>query len=306
MVMNTGGAGRVMAATGPLWALASLLLAFAVVPWTGSFALGESGFEMLPARLDWGVLFALAMLSFSSLVRAWAEIANPDVAVALTGLRRMARSLASGVVLWLSILPMVLIFRTLRLSEMARLQDAVWTFSAVGLEWSLPAWGILLGPLAAVIFLVSAVMHAGLPPFDVRSEEEKSVGGRMTDIPVPGSITWTLSDRLRSLLIAAVASVIFLGGGDLPYVSQDTLTGFMADFFGNGVGNFLSLVIHLVTFIVKVALVMGLLQGLVRFLDPVRFETIIHLCWKGLLPLALLNLVVTGVVASWVLGGEGP
>ena len=306
MVTNTGGAGRVMARAGPLWALASLLLAFAVVPWTGSFALGESGFEMLPARLDWGVLFALAMLSFSSLVRAWAEIAHPDVAVALTGLRRLARSLASGVVLWFSILPMILIFGTLRLSEMARLQDSLWTFSAVGSEWSLPAWGILLGPLAAVIFLVSAVIHAGLPPFDVQSEEEKRAGGRITDIPVRGSVTWTLSDRLRSLLIAAVASVIFLGGGDLPYVSQDALTGFIASFFGNGVGNFLSLVIHLLVFIVKVSLVLGLLQGLVRFVEPVRFEPIINLCWKGLLPLALLNLVATGVVAGRAFGGEGP
>ena len=302
---NTGGAGRVMAAAGPLWALAALVLGFAVVPWSGSFALGESGFEMLPARLDWGVLFALAMLSFSSLIRAWAEIAHPDVAVALTGLRRLARCLASGVVLWLSVLPMVLIFKTLRLSEMARLQDSLSTFSAMGLEWSLPAWGILFNPLAAAIFLVSALMHAGLAPFSVRGEEEKSAGGRMTDIPVPGSVTWTLSDRLRSLLIAAVASVIFLGAGDLPYVSQDALTGFVAGFFGNGVGNFLSLVIHLLVFIVKVSLVLGLLEGLIRFVNPVRFEPLIDLCWKGLLPLALLNLVITGVLAGWAFGGDG-
>ncbi|MEE3326478.1 MAG: NADH-quinone oxidoreductase subunit H [Myxococcota bacterium] len=294
--------GRLLVATGPLWALAALLLGFAVVPWTGSFVFGDSAFEMLPARLDWGVLFALAMLSFSSLVRAWAEIANPDAAVALTGVRRVARSLASGAVLWLSIIPMVLIFETLRLSEMARLQDSLFTFSMLGLEWSLPAWGILFNPLAAAIFLVSAMMHAGLPPFDVRSAEEQLAGGRMTDIPVAGSVTWTLADRLRSLLIAAIASVIFLGGGDLPYLSQTGLTDFIERFFGGGVANLLSLVIHLMIFLVKVALVMSLQRGLAQIMGHVRFEPVINLCWKGLLPLALLDVVMTGVVVGWTAG----
>ena len=300
---DTGAAGRIMAATGPLWALAALLLAFAVVPWTGSFALGESGLALLPARLDWGVLFALAMLSFSGLARGWAEVAHPDSEVALTGLRRLARGLASGLVVWLSILPMILIFKTLRLSEMARMQDSLWTFSTVGLEWSLPAWGILFNPLAALLFVVCAVMHAGLPPFDMRCDEEEVAGGRMTDIPVPGSVTWTLSDRLRLLLIAAVATVVFLGGGDLPYVAQDEWTTFLTGFFGSVVGNLLSLIVHLAVFVAKVALTMGLIRGLNRLAISSRFESVIRLCWTALLPLTLLNLVATGVVVGWALGG---
>ena len=301
---GTGVVGRLLVSTGPLWALAALLLGFAVVPWTGSFVFGDSGFEMLPARLDWGLLFALAMLSFSSAVRAWAEIAHPDSAVALTGVRRVARILASGVTLWLSILPMVMIFQTLRLSEMAHLQDSLWTFSALGLSWTLPAWGILFNPLAAVVFLASAMMHAGLPPFDIRGAEEELAGGRITDTPVPGSLTWSLSDRLRALLIAGVASVIFLGGGDVPFLSQASITGFTERFFGSGVGNLFSLVVHLVTFILKVALVMGLQRGLSRVMGHVRFEPVINLCWRGLVPLAFLDVVITGLVLSWS-GGVG-
>ena len=216
VVMRTGTAGRWIMGAGPLWALAALLLAFAVVPWTGSFVFGGADFEMLPARLDWGVLFALAMLSFSSLVRALAEISNPDPAVAVTGVRRVSRLFASGAVLWLSILPMVLIFKTLRLSEMAQQQDALWMWSMGGTDWGLPAWGILFNPFAAALFLLAAMIHAGLAPFDVMGTEEELAGGRITDTPVPGSMTWTLADRLRSLLIAAIASVIFLGGGDFP------------------------------------------------------------------------------------------
>ena len=301
---QTGVAGRWIMGAGPIWALAALLLAFAVVPWTGSFVFAESDFEMLPARLDWGVLFALAMLSLSSLVRALAEISNPDPAVAVTGVRRVARGLASGAVLWLSILPMVLIFKTLRLSEMAQEQDALWTWSMGGLDWGIPAWGILFNPFAAAIFLLAAMIHAGLAPFDVSGTEEELAGGRITDTPLPGSITWTLADRLRSLLIAAIASVIFLGGGDLPGISQSALTAFIESYFGHAVANFFSLLLHLLAFVAKVALVMSLQRALARIMRHVRFEPVINLCWKGLLPAALLDLVVTGAVVGLRMGGS--
>jgi len=304
VVTQTGIAGRWIMGAGPLWAIAALLLAFAVVPWTGSFVFADSNFEMLPARLDWGVLFALAMLSLSSLVRALAEISSADPAVAVTGVRRVARSLASGVVLWLSILPMVLIFKTLRLSEMAQQQDALWTWSMVGFEWGVPAWGILFNPFAAVIFLLAAMIHAGLAPFDVSGTEEDLAGGRITDTPVAGSITWTLADRLRSLLIAALASVIFLGGGDLPGLSQSALTAFIEGYVGHAVASFFSLLLHLLAFVAKVALVMSLQRTLARIMQHVRFEPIINLCWKGLLPAALLDLLMTGFVVGLRMGGH--
>ena len=98
--------------------------------------------------------------------------------------------------------------------------------------------------------------------------------------------------------------MIFLGGGDVPFLSQASITGFTERFFGSGVGNLFSLVVHLVTFILKVALVMGLQRGLSRVMGHVRFEPVINLCWRGLVPLAFLDVVITGLVLSWS-GGVG-
>ena len=105
-MVTTGGAERLLIRAGSTWAVAASALAFAVIPWTGQYAFGGVDFSVLPARLDWGFLFALVMLSVSGLVRVLADVSNPDPAVLVTGVRRAARLLASGPALWLSLLPM--------------------------------------------------------------------------------------------------------------------------------------------------------------------------------------------------------
>lgn len=301
--MTTGLAGRLLVRAGPTWAAAAILLAFAVVPWTGRYAFGASTLEFLPARLDWGVLFALAMLLLSGLVRVLAEISDPHPAVALTGMRRAARQVASSIALWLSLLPMLLIFGSLKLSEMVNWQDSVLFLPIPGMNFPLPAWGILLNPPAAVIFLLAAMAQSGLSPFDLNSAEEELAGGRIADGPAAGLASLALADRLRAILIAALVSGLFLGGWSLPWVPQATLTGFFEGFLGSGVANFLSLALHFAVFALKVVLVLRLERGLARTLGRVRFEPVLNLCWKGLLPAALLDTLVTAAVVGWRVGG---
>ncbi|MFP6640292.1 MAG: NADH-quinone oxidoreductase subunit H [Myxococcota bacterium] len=304
--MTTGAAGRLLVRAGPTWSAAAILLAFAVVPWTGHYAFGSSRFALLPARLDWGVLFALAMLLLSGLVRVLAEISDPRPAVALTGMRRAARFAASSTALWLSLLPILLIFGSLQMSEIVNGQDSGQLRLPIpAMNLWLPAWGILLNPPAAVIFLVAAMAQAGLSPFDVNAAEEELAGGRIGDNPAARSASLALTDRLRGILIAALASGFFLGGWSLPWIPQAALTGFFEAFVGGGVANFLSLAIHFVVFALKVGGVLAVQRGLARTLGRVRFEPVLNLCWKVLLPAALLDTLATAAVLAWRAGG-GP
>ena len=299
MVTGTGSVGRWIVRASPTWSVATLLLAFAVVPWTDRYVFGDSNFQLLPARLDWGLLFVLVMLTLSGFSRSLAEVASEDSAVALTGMRRALRDSVSGLALWISLLPMLLLYQTLRLTEIATQQDAVLGFSIWGFELGFPAWGLILNPVAALLFWVSAMIHAGLPPFEVSRVEEELAGGRVSRIPAPGSGSLALADTLRALLIAVVATVVFLGAGDLPWVSQTSLTVFIESYFGSSVGRFLSLMIHLLSFVLKVTLVFSAQRAFSQSFGRVRFEPILSLCWKGLVPLALLNCVATAIVVAW-------
>lgn len=301
-MVSADGAGRLLARTGPTWAVATAAMAFAVIPWTGHYVFGDSSLSVLPARLDWGFLFALTMLSLSGLARVLADVSSEDPAVLATGVRRTARQLASGTALWLSLLPMLLIFQTLWLSDIAAQQDSVLLLKVSGLSLGLPAWGILLNPPAALIFLLAAMAHSGLPPFAMSAPEEELAGGRIARLPAAGSASLALADGLRSVLIAALLSLIFLGGWSLPWLSQSALVGFLTAYLGSGVGNVLCLVIHFTVFVLKVVIVLRGQRLLSRSLSRVRFEPMLNLCWKLLLPAALLDSLITAMVLRWLTG----
>ncbi len=180
----------------------------------------------------------------------------------------------------LSVLAVLLPAGALRLDEVVSFQQGAW----LGL---LPRWNLWVQPVGFLVFLVAALAEANRLPFDLPEAETELVGGYHTEYSSMKFILFYMAEYMAMVTLSALAATLYLGGWHLPGVE---FTGWwpVAAFKGAAI------------LLVKMALFM-LFFTWVRFTFPrFRFDQLLRLGWKVLLPLAVLNLVV---VAAMSVGG---
>jgi NADH-quinone oxidoreductase subunit H len=209
----------------------------------------------------------------------------------------------------LSIVGLFMVFQTLRLTDMGLAQDT--SFRLLGflehfgwwdplpgwLGWlQLPMWGLFLQPLGFVMFLTCVMAENKRPPFDLPEAESELVAGYFTEYSGMRFGLFYMSEFIEVVVIAALTTALFLGGWAIPFLPQATIIGAITPVFGAGVATALCMVLHVLTFFLKV-IVMIWLQMQIRWTLPrPRYDQVMDLCWKVMLPLSLANIFVTGLV----------
>ena len=112
-----------------------------------------------------------------------------------------------------------------------------------------------------------------------------------------------LADRGEMVVIAGLVATLFLGGWAIPYLSQATIIGAVGSVFGVGFATGLCMLLHFVTFLVKVIIMIWLQMALRWTLPRFRYDQVMDLCWKIILPLSIANIFVTGL---FMLLARGP
>ena len=200
-----------------------------------------------------------------------------------------------------------MVFGTLKLTDMAVAQDTtfrvlgfldlIFGYEAPWLEWvRLPQWGIFLQPLGFVMFLTCIMAENKRAPFDVPEAESEIVAGYLTEYSGMRYGLFSMSEFIQVVVIAGLITTIFLGGWSVPYLSQETIIGAVASLYGEGFATGLCLLVHFVTFFAKVVVVIWLQMILRWSLPRFRYDQLMDLCWKVMLPLSLANIMVTGVI----------
>jgi NADH-quinone oxidoreductase subunit H len=200
-----------------------------------------------------------------------------------------------------------MVFGTLKLTDMAIAQDqtfALFGFVRVlGIEAPafldsvrLPYWGIFLQPLAFVLFLTCIMAENKRPPFDLPESESELVAGYFTEYSGMRFGLFYMAEFIQVVVVAGLMTVIFLGGWAIPWLSQETIIGLIEPAFGRGLATILCMVVHVSTFLVKVVAMIWF-QMLIRWTLPrFRYDQLMDLCWKIILPLSLANVFVTALV----------
>lgn len=299
----------------PILLAATSLLAFAAVPWAGRYTFGDTSVSPILADVRGGVLFVFSLAALGALATVWAGVSSGGAAL-LGSFRSAARALSGELALFFSVLPMLLIYGSLRLGDMVHAQDAsfalqgLWDFilgsapTLGGGGLQLPAWGIFLNPPALVLVLTAATLRMGLPPFDAESADRELEGGTRGVYSGPALALFVLASRLQLLLVAALVALIFLGGWTIPWLPQASFVDWMTGFIGSGVANAICLALHLAVFGFKMLAVV-VVQLMIRSALPrLGHDRAMDLCWKFVVPAAFLDLVLT---AAWLhrLGGSG-
>jgi NADH-quinone oxidoreductase subunit H len=310
------GANRTLHLVAPLIAAIPAIASFAVIPYGGVYHFGDTTVNLVVADLDWGLLYVFAIASlatYGTVIAGWASNNNWSL---LGSLRASAQMISYEVTMGLSVVGLFMCFQTLRLTDMAIAQDT--TFRVLGflehfgwvsalpawLSWiRLPTWGIVLQPAGFVMFLTCMMAENKRPPFDNPEGESEIIAGYHLEYSGMRFGLFYMSEFIEVVVIAALVTALFLGGWSIPFLSQQTILGAVTPVYGSGFATGLCMVLHVVTFFVKV-IVMIWLQMQIRWTLPrFRYDQVMDLCWKVLLPLSLANILITGVVILALQGG---
>lgn len=262
------GVDRTLYLLAPGLIVTASLLAWAVIP-VGVWY----GFTYWMANLNIGILFIFgvaAMNVYAILLAGWSS--NNKYSM-LGGLRAAAQLVSYEMAMGLSLVPVFMIAHSVTLQSIA-------TFSVSWGPYHGPVPFFILAPLSFVIFVMSQVSEINRAPFDLPEAEQELIGGYLTEYSGLKFLCFYIGEYINLVTAATLITVIFLGAW---FPTFTWLPAF-------------------IPFFVKIVLVLFCLFWLRSTFPRLRYDMLMRLGWKLLLPLALFNVVVTAVILVAVRG----
>lgn len=250
----------------------SITVAFsvlAIVPFGGNLTIGSTVIPLtIASGINIGVLYIVALTSvgvYGITLAGWSSGSKYSL---LGGLRSSAQMISYELTLGLGLLSVVMVSGSLDLNTIINSQ-------AAGL------WNIVRAPIGFLLFFVSSFAETNRQPFDLPEAEPELVGGYHTEYSSMKFALFFLAEYANIITASAVITVLFLGGWHLPFVDKLGLSSLVTTIVG--VGAFVLKVVGLLFVFIWVR------WSIPRF----RYDQLMNLGWKVLLPLGIINIVLT-------------
>lgn len=256
---------------GPSLTMFIALLTSAVIPWGPDITVGGETFSLQVADINIGILYIFAILSigvYGIMIGGWAS--NNKYAL-LGSIRASSQMISYELAMSLAIIAIVMMTGSLSMKEIVAQQQ--------GFQWN-----VFYQPLGFLIFLVCAFAETNRSPFDLPECETELVGGYHTEYSSMKLGFFLFAEYINMFISGAVIATLFFGGYHFPYVDR---LGLSPNVFA------------LVSFFILFAKItfFGFVFMWIRWTLPrFRYDQLMGLGWKKLIPLAILNLLITGVV----------
>ncbi len=263
----------------PILSATTAFAAFAVIPFgppTTLFGLLDRPVPLQVADLNVAILVVFAITSmgvYGIVLAGWASNSKYSL---LGGLRSSAQMISYELAYGLSLASVLVIANTLSLREIVDQQAGVWwLFGAI----PVPQWYVFLTPVACFIFFVAGIAETNRAPFDFPEAEQELVAGYHTEYSSMSFALFFLAEYVNMVTASAVTVSVFLGGFYMP---------FLPDWLGP------------LWFLMKVAVLLFIYIWLRWTLPRYRYDQLMDFGWKRMLPLAIVNLLVTAAgVLYW-------
>ncbi len=262
----------------PLIGLIPTLLFVSSIPFGPGIEIGGWKISLSVIELDIGALFILAVTGigvYGVTLAGWASNGKFSL---LGSLRASAQMISYEIPLGLSLIPLVLIYGSLNLQQLIYAQSVVWK------------WGIFLSPISFFIFLICMFAETNRAPFDLSEGESELVAGFHTEYGSAKFALFFLSEYVAMFALSCLCSVLFFGGWQIPFVSHALLVSLL--------GVNLAALVGVATLLLKAAFFMWLYVWVRWTLPRFRYDQLMNLGWKFLLPLGLANICVTALVLA--------
>ena len=258
----------------PILSATAAFAAFSVVPWgadTDFFGLLDRKIPLAPADVNVGLLVIFAVTSmgvYGIVLAGWSSNSKYSL---LGGLRSSAQMISYEISYALSFATVIMLAESLSLGDIVDKQAGTW--------WGfLPKWYVFLQPVGFLIFLIAGVAETNRAPFDFPEAEQELVAGYHTEYSSMSFALFFLAEYVNMVTVSAVATDLFLGGWHGPWLPE---------------------YLGWIWFLVKVGALLFFYIWMRWTLPRYRYDQLMEFGWKWLLPIAVINLLVTAFVVAW-------
>jgi NADH-quinone oxidoreductase subunit H len=230
--------------------------------------------KLIVSDVNVGVLYIVAVASLATLPVLMGGWASNNKYTLLGGMRAVAQSLSYEIPLVLSIVGVIALAGSLSLVQIVNAQKDLWF--------------IVLQPLGFIVFFIAAIAEMARIPFDLPESESELVAGFHTEYSGMKFALLLFAEYIHMFIASLLMVVLFLGGWHLPLVYR----------FITGLPLIPSLILEFGILMAKVYVVIFVLMWIRSTLPRVKITQMLDIGWKTLIPLALLNIGITGIVMA--------
>lgn len=276
--VRPSGAPKGLFHLAPLFNVFPVFLILCAIPFGEPVTIYGHTVPLKVLELNVGFLFILAMTGlgiYGVILSGWASGSKFSL---LGSLRASAQMISYEIPLGLSLIPLVLIFDSLDLSEIVAAQSNFW------------GWGVFVAPISFFIFLICMFAETNRTPFDLAEAESELVVGYHTEFGSSKFALFFLAEYVAMFGLSLLCSVLFFGGWHVPFMSKDYLLQVLSP---NMVAAF-----GVVVLLIKASFFMFLYIWVRWTIPRFRYDQLMGLGWKLLIPVGIANVVVTaGILA---------
>jgi NADH-quinone oxidoreductase subunit H len=269
--MLPGKSNRFLFILGPCLFMVTACITGAVIPWGSGITINGVLYPMQITDINIGLLYLLGVVSigvYGIMIGGWAS--NNKYSL-LGALRASSQMISYEVAMGLSLIALVMMTGTLSLGEISRQQDA-------GLA------NVVYQPLGFLIFIICAFAETNRAPFDLPECESELVGGYHTEYSSMKLGLFLFAEYINMFISSAVMASLYWGGYNFPFQHELGLEG-----------NTLA-ILQTVALFAKIVIFIFIFMWVRWTLPRFRYDQLMHLGWRVLLPLSLANIFITGIV----------
>jgi NADH-quinone oxidoreductase subunit H len=260
---------------GPGLAMLTACIGTAVIPWGSDMVIGDRVIPLQVADINVGLLYIFGVVSlgvYGVMIGGWAS--NNKYSL-LSAIRAASQNISYEIAMGLSIIALLLVTNTMSLREIVEQQHG----------WR---WNVLYQPLGFILFIICAFAETNRAPFDLPECETELIGGYHTEYSSMKLGFYLFAEYINMFVSAAVMATLYFGGYNYPGM----------DWVAAHTGTIIAPLIGTVVFFIKIFAFIFFFMWVRWTIPRFRYDQLMHLGWKGLIPIAIFNIIITGVVIA--------
>lgn len=260
---------------GPCLAMLTAMMTSAVIPWGDKVHFFDRDITLQIADVNIGILYIFGVVSmgvYGIMIGSWAS--NNKYSL-MGGLRAASQIISYELAMGIALIALLMVTGTLSLREMVGQQVDGY-------------WNIIKQPLGFLIFIICVFAECNRTPFDLAEAENELIGGYHTEYSSMKLGFYLFAEYINMFISSAIMASLFFGGYDIPFVNDANIL--------EKVGTNWMALIHVGMLFVKIAFFLFLFMWVRWTIPRFRYDQLMRLGWKILIPLALFNMLVTGAL----------
>ncbi len=261
---------------GPSVAMFTACITGAVIPWGKSLMIGGTAYPLQVTDINIGILYIMAVTSigvYGIMIGGWAS--NNKYSL-MGALRASSQMISYEIAMGLAIIALVMHTGTLSLRDISAMQSG----------WH---WNIIYQPLGFLIFLICAFAETNRTPFDLPESDSELIGGYHTEYSSMKLGFYLFAEYINMFISSAVISTLYFGGYNIPGIGHLGLSPNLVAILG------------VVFLFAKISFFIFFFMWVRWTLPRFRYDQLMNLGWKVLIPLSILNVGLTGAL-MWIFG----